>query len=104
MRLVVVLTLALAPLPAMADPLQSLEPLLTIFGTHGKSPGWDVASIRCAQESWRQDHDGSGPSKKLLDDAANGLELSVQHRIGLGQSLTDAALSVEDDFHRVYAL
>ena len=104
-----VIALALAPMPALADPLRTLEPLMEVFAADGDSPGWDVAGIRCAgllyaQESWRQDHGGSGPGRKLLASAATGLEQAVQHRVGLGKSLTKATLSVEDDLHRVHAL
>lgn len=106
---VVALVLALAPSPTLADPLRELKPLLEVFAADGDSPGWDVAGIRCAglfyaQESWRQEHGGSGPGKKLLASAATGLEQAVQHRVALGKSLTKATLSVEDDLHRVHAL
>lgn len=109
MRILYALSLALAPLPALAEPLHKLDPLIEVFAAGGDSPGWDVAGIRCAgliyaQESWRQEHGGTGPGKKLLDAAATGLEQAVQNRVGLGKSLTKATLSVEDDFHRVHKL
>jgi hypothetical protein len=101
--------LILCPLPAMADPLQTLDPLLEVFSATHDTPGWDVAGIRCAglfyaQESWRQEHGGSGPGKKTLAKAATGLEQAVQHRVNEGKSLTRATLSVEEDLHRVHAL
>jgi hypothetical protein len=104
-----ILALILCPLPAMADPLQTLEPLLEVFSATHDSPGWDVAGIRCAgllyaQDSWKQQHGGAGPTKRVLAKAATGLEQATQHRIGLGQDLTKATLSVEADFRRIYEL
>jgi hypothetical protein len=96
--------------PALAaDPLRGLVPLLEVFSTTSDSPGYDVVGIRCAgllyaQDTWRQNHGGMGPGQKLLASAATGLELATQHRIGLGHDLTQATLSVEADFRRVYEL
>lgn len=109
MRILLALSLALAPLPAVADPLHALEPLLEVFSATHDTPGWDVAGIRCAgllyaQDHWQQEHGGLGPSRKLLSRAATGLEQAVQHRVGLGQDLTKATLSVEEDLHRVFRL
>jgi hypothetical protein len=109
MKHVIALALIFAPLPVLADPLHELEPLLEVFDARKESPGWDVAGIRCAgllyaQESWRQDHNGSGPGKNILAEAAIGLEQSVQHRVNKGQSLTKATLSVDEDLHRVFDL
>ena len=106
---ILTLALILCPLPAMADPLQTLEPLLEVFSATHDSPGYDVVGVRCAglfyaQDSWRQKHGGAGPTKALLAKAATGLELATQHRVGLGQDLTTATLSVEADFRRVYDL
>lgn len=109
MKHVIALAVILAPLPAVADPLKTLEPLIEVFGAEHDTPGWDVAGIRCAgllyaQDKWRQTHGGTGPKRKLLDQAAIGLEQAVQHRVGLGQDLTKATLSVDADFHRVFDL
>lgn len=109
MRILLALILALAPLPVRADPLRSLQPLIEVFAADGDTPGWDVAGIRCAglfyaQESWRRKHGGQGPKRRFLDGAAIGLERSVQYRVNLGQSLTKATLSVEDDLTRVIKL
>jgi hypothetical protein len=106
---ILTLALILCPLPAMADPLQTLEPLLEVFSATHDSPGYDVVGIRCAgliyaQDSWHQQHGGAGPTKHLLSEAATALDVSTQHRVGLGQDLTTATLSIEADFRRVYDL
>jgi hypothetical protein len=106
-----ILTLAmiLCPLPAAADPLQTLDPLLKVFAADGDTPGYDVVGVRCAgliyaQDTWRKDHGGAGPTKHLLAEVATALEVATQHRVGLGQVLTTATLSIEADFRRVYDL
>lgn len=109
MRMPWTLALILAPLAAQADPLRDLEPLLEVFSATQESPGWDVAGIRCAgliyaQDYWHGEHGDPGPSQRLLGKAATGLEQAVQHRVGLGQDLTKATLSVEEDLHRVFQL
>jgi len=103
------LALILCPLPAAADPLQTLEPLLEVFSATHDSPGYDIVGVRCAgllyaQDTWSKEHGGAGPTKQVLADAATGLELATQHRVGLGQDLTKATLSVEADLRRVYDL
>jgi hypothetical protein len=109
-RLAFAFILTALPLPALAaDPLKELVPLLTVFAADAVSPGWDVAGIRCAgifyaQDNWTQQHGGNGPTKALLDAAATGLELATQHRIGQGQSLSAATLSVDKDVQVVIAL
>lgn len=109
MKHAIALALILAPLPAFADPLTELEPLIEVFGAEHDTPGWDVAGIRCAgmlyaQDYWREEHGGSGPSQRMLEAAATGLDQAVQHRVGLGQDLTKATLSVDADVKQVFRL
>jgi hypothetical protein len=109
MRILITLTLALAPLPALADPLQQLDPLLEVFAADGDTPGYDVVGVRCAgliyaMDTWSKDHGGAGPAEYLLSEAATALEVATKSRVGLGQDLTRATLSVEADFHRVHGL
>ena len=109
-RLLLALVLAGLPVQAIAaDPLRELVPLLQVFAADGDSPGYDVVGVRCAgllyaKDSWRQNYGGEGPTKRLLSDAAIALEVATQHRVGLGQDLTKATLSVEADFRRVFDL
>ncbi len=109
-RWTVALAMTTLPVTAFsADPLRELMPLLEVFAANGASPGWDVAAIRCAgliyaQDTWKQQHGGTGPTRKRLTRAATGLEQATQHRVGLGQDLTNATLSVETDFRHVYDL
>ena len=109
MKHAIALALILAPLPVLADPLTELEPLIEVFGAEHDTPGWDVAGIRCAgmlyaQDYWREEHGGSGPNQRMLAAAATGLDQAVQHRVGLGQDLTKATLSVDADVKQVFRL
>lgn len=109
MKHAIALALILAPLPGLADPLKTLEPLIEVFGAEHETPGWDVAGIRCAgliyaQDVWRDKHGGNGPSRRLMARVPVALDQAVYHRVGLGQDLTKATLSVEADLQRVLGL
>ncbi|MBL9052530.1 MAG: hypothetical protein JNN02_02265 [Tabrizicola sp.] len=109
MKHVIALALILAPLPALADPLKTLEPLIKVFGAEHDTPGWDVAGIRCAgffyaQDVWRDAHGGNGPTRRQLEKVPLALDQAVYHRVGLGQDLTTATISVEADLQRVVGL
>lgn len=97
--------------PALADPaLDSLVPLIEVYGPGGASPGFDVAGIRCgglyaAQEDWASRHRGiRGPSAAERQDIEDHLTRAEIHRREQGLSVTAAYETTLTDVQRVIGL
>jgi hypothetical protein len=108
----ILLTMVLSLVPvagAAQDPLQTLVPLMEVFTADGDTPGFDVVGIRCAglyyaQQTWRQQNGGNGPTRAQLEVGEISLRRTVQHRINAGMDIVSADQSTEADLRRVMDL
>jgi hypothetical protein len=110
---VAVAFIALAPVPATAQThpaLLSLIPLIEVYGPSGApAPGFDVAGLRCAglfyaQQAWRRDHGGAGPSRAELAASEVHLTRTQVYREAAGLSPVEAVRTTEADALRVIDL
>lgn len=104
-----ILSLAIAPPLAAQEGLDTLVPLIEVYGPGGASPGFDVAGIRCAglygaQERWGRRDRSARPTAAQMQAFQSNLDSAQQARINAGTGPATARDSVEEDVFRVMDL
>lgn len=109
-RIFLSLALALAPLPMAAqEGLQTLVPLIELYGPGGSSPAFDVAGIRCAalygaQEQHGRQNREARPTRAQMEHFQTNLDQAQQVRVNAGMGYATARESVEEDLFRLMDL
>lgn len=107
---VLCLVLSLSPLPAVAqEGLDTLVPLVELYGPNGSSPAFDVAGIRCAglygaQERWGRQDRAARPTQAQMEAFQSNLDAAQQERVNGGMGFATARESVAEDLYRVIDL
>jgi hypothetical protein len=102
--------LSLSALPVAAqEGLQSLVPLIELYGPDGSDPAFDVAGIRCsalygAQEQYGRDNRAALPTRAQMQAFQANLDSAQQVRVNAGMGYATARESVEEDLYRVMDL
>jgi hypothetical protein len=101
------LVLSVLALPVAAqEGLDTLVPLMELYGPGGSSPAYDVAGIRCAglfgaQDNFGRENGTPRPARREMAHFEDNLEAAFQTRLNAGVEIVRAQTSVEADLFRV---
>lgn len=111
MRRVLVLIAALAVAPPLAaqEGLDTLVPLMELYGPGGSAPAFDVAGIRCAalygaQNRHGREYRAARPTARQMEAYQSNLDAARQVRVEGGLGHASAREAVERDLFRVMDL